>query len=113
MWKDLSIENVKEISKLTAVFELVMIPIHPSISMSIKVYEKKDNSFLGISDTRLRKPSSNTFFDITSTGRSVEEVLEKIVMNFNTGAKNLYPEEYGKKEWLGLTEFDAERIERF
>lgn len=108
MWKDLKLNNVQKIEKVSAEFVIWMHSILPYGKMKIRIYEDQDGIFSGISDLHVKRKFDGDFEAAVGFGKTIEEALSETIRNFNDILEQDYPTEQYPN---GLSENDIDYTE--
>lgn len=105
MWQDLKIIGVEKIEKCIAEFVIWMHGILPYGKMKVKIYEDGNGIMTGITDVRIKRKFDGNPESAVGYGKTIEEVLEEVIINFNS----IVEEDYPNKQYPdGLTENEIE-----
>lgn len=108
MWKDLKLNHVQKIEKVSAEFVIWLHSVLPYGKMKIRVYEAQEGIFSGITDLHVKRKFDGDFEAAVGFGKTVEEALSETIRNFTDMIEQGYPKEQYPN---GLSKEDIEYAE--
>jgi len=93
MWKNLELNGVQKIDKVSAEFVIWMHSMLPYGKMKIRIYEDQEGIFSGITDLHIKRKFDGDFEAAVGFGKTVEEALSETIRKFNSIIEQDYPNE--------------------
>ena len=95
-WRELKFDRPISIEKLVAEFRLGSTQIFPYTQCKIRIWERKDGTFVGNSNILIKNYADNTLDSTAGLGNTIDETLNDTITATLQLIKD-YEQKYGRK----------------